>query len=44
MHASRSVDLVWPTPESGRYMVQVHASPANLQTVIACGNLAPPVR
>jgi hypothetical protein len=43
-HASSSVDLDWPTPASGNYMVQVHASPTNLQTVIACGNLAPPVR
>ena len=42
--AFKSVDLEWPTPEAGRYMVQVHASPANLQTVIACGNLAPPTR
>jgi hypothetical protein len=42
--ASSSVDLEWPTPDSGRYMAQVHASPTNLQRVIACGNLAPPVR
>lgn len=30
------------TPTSGDYFVTVQASPANLGTVVACGNLAPP--
>lgn len=33
-----------PFPRSGEYYINVHASPANLATVIACGNLAPPAR
>lgn len=32
------------TPESGRYFVVVRASQANANTVVACGNLAPPTR
>ena len=31
-------------PTSGQYFVNVHASPNNLGTIIACGNLAPPIR
>lgn len=30
------------TPTSGTYFVTVQASPTNLGTVVACGNLAPP--
>lgn len=33
-----------PTPETGSYFVVVHASVANSETVIACGNLAPPTQ
>ena len=31
-----------PTPTYGSYFVQLHASTGNRETVIACGNLAPP--
>jgi len=37
-----TVDLQLPT--SGEYMINVHASPENMSTVIACGNLAQPIR
>ena len=30
------------TPNSGNYFVIVHASPQNMQTTLACGNMAPP--
>ena len=33
-----------PTPATGRYFVVVYASAANPETVVACGNLAPPSR
>jgi hypothetical protein len=32
------------TPRTGRYFVVVQASVANPETVVACGNLAPPTR
>ena len=32
------------TPEVGDYFVTVYASAANPETVVACGNLAPPAR
>ena len=32
------------TPDSGEYFVTVSASAANPETVVACGNLAPPAR
>ena len=32
------------TPELGDYFVTVYASAANPETVVACGNLAPPAR
>lgn len=32
------------TPVQGRYFVVVHASVANPETVVACGNLASPTR
>jgi hypothetical protein len=32
------------TPELGDYFVTVYASAANPETVVACGNLAPPTR
>lgn len=31
-------------PTSGSYHVSVHASATNMSTVIACGNLAPPLK
>jgi len=31
-----------PFPTSGNYSIEVRASPTNMGTVIACGNLAPP--
>jgi hypothetical protein len=37
-----SIPLV--TPASGDYFVVVRASPLNWETVVACGNLAPPTR
>jgi len=33
-----------PTPEVGEFFVTVSASAANPETVVACGNLAPPSR
>lgn len=42
--ASEQVTIPVPEPASGDYFVSVHASAANMQTVIACGNLAPPVK
>jgi hypothetical protein len=40
--AEASAALALPVPVSGQYFVNVHASPENLGTIIACGNLAPP--
>lgn len=42
--ASREVTLPVALPRSGSYMVNVHASPQNLGTIVACGNLSPPTR
>ncbi|HEU4699609.1 MAG TPA: hypothetical protein VFS40_10540 [Gemmatimonadales bacterium] len=42
--ASATATLPVPLPDSGAYMVNVHASRANMGTIIACGNLAPPIR
>ncbi len=42
--AAQSVTLPVPFPRSGQYMVNVHASAENLGTIVACGNLSPPVR
>jgi len=36
------LDLALPT--SGQYFVNVHASADNLGTILACGNLAPPLQ
>jgi hypothetical protein len=41
-HASARVAMV--TPTTGDYFVTVQASAANPQTIVACGNLAPPAR
>jgi hypothetical protein len=40
--ATATLDI--PLPRSGEFYVNVHASAANLGTIIACGNLAPPSR
>lgn len=42
--ASASVSVPSRTPRSGQYFVVVHASRANANTVVACGNLAAPTR
>jgi hypothetical protein len=42
--ASATAVLALPLPRTGQYLVNVHASANNLGTIIACGNLAPPVR
>ncbi|MFL5576021.1 MAG: hypothetical protein ACJ79S_08645 [Gemmatimonadaceae bacterium] len=42
--ASGTARLNMPLPDSGAYYVNVHASAANLGTIISCGNLAPPVK
>jgi hypothetical protein len=39
-----SVTLPMATPTSGNYFVTVLASSANPETVVACGNLAPPAQ
>ena len=42
--AKATAELPLPAPGSGQYFVNVHASASNMRTIIACGNLAPPVR
>lgn len=42
--AKASAELALPVPRAGQYFVNVHASANNMRTIIACGNLAPPVR
>jgi hypothetical protein len=42
--ATATAELSVPTPSAGQYFINVHASPNNLGTIIACGNLAPPSR
>jgi hypothetical protein len=42
--ASSEAELSMPTPKTGEFFVNVHASANNMQTIVACGNLAPPVR
>lgn len=42
--AESTAELSLPLPASGQYYVNVHASPNNMGTIIACGNLAPPTR
>ena len=37
-----STTVSMPTPSYGNYFVLLHASAGNRETVIACGNLAPP--
>jgi hypothetical protein len=42
--AQNSATLSVPFPTSGEYSLEVRASPTNVGTVIACGNLAPPTQ
>jgi hypothetical protein len=42
--AQADAELALPVPGGGQYFINVHASPENLGTIIACGNLAPPSR
>jgi hypothetical protein len=42
--AKATAQLSIPLPRSGSYFLNVHASPKNLSTILACGNLAPPAR
>jgi hypothetical protein len=42
--ASASASVPLQTPTTGSYYVVVHASAANAETTVACGNLAPPTQ
>jgi hypothetical protein len=42
--ATANADLPVAMPTTGQYHINVHASPNNMGTIIACGNLAPPTR
>ena len=42
--AEATADLPLAMPRTGQYYLNVHASANNMGTIIACGNLAPPVR
>jgi hypothetical protein len=42
--AESTAEIREPFPRAGQYFINVHASANNLRTIIACGNLAPPVR
>jgi len=42
--ASAKAQLAVPTPKTGEYFVNIHASVKNMRTIVACGNLAPPSR
>lgn len=42
--AESTAKLSMPVPKSGDYYLNVHASAANMQTIVACGNFAPPSR
>jgi hypothetical protein len=41
-HATATVPV--QTPQTGSYFAVVHASVANPETIVACGNLAPPTQ
>jgi hypothetical protein len=41
--ATATADLPVAMPMSGQYYINVHASASNMATIIACGNLAPPM-
>ncbi|HEY8198042.1 MAG TPA: hypothetical protein VIG04_13760 [Gemmatimonadales bacterium] len=40
--ASSKAELSVPTPKTGEYFVNVHASAQNMKTIVSCGNLASP--
>jgi hypothetical protein len=42
--AQTSATLSAPFPTAGDYSLEVRASPTNMGTIIACGNLAPPTQ
>jgi hypothetical protein len=42
--AEADAKLKIPLPRTGQYFINVHASAANMGTIVACGNLAPPSR
>jgi hypothetical protein len=42
--AESSAELNVALPRSGQYFINVHASRENMGTIVACGNLAPPMR
>ncbi len=42
--ATATADLPIAMPASGQYYINVHASANNMGTIIACGNLAPPMK
>jgi hypothetical protein len=42
--ASATAMVALQTPKTGRYFVVVRASVANPETIVACGNLAPPTQ
>ena len=41
--ATASAELPVAMPTSGQYYINVHGSANNMGTIIACGNLAPPI-
>ena len=43
-HANGTAAVPLQTPSTGNYFVEIHASVANPDVVIACGNLAPPTQ
>jgi hypothetical protein len=42
--AKADATLPLPMPVSGNYFINIHASAQNMNTIVACGNLAPPAR
>jgi hypothetical protein len=42
--AEEDAEISAALPTSGEYFINVHASRNNMGTIIACGNLAPPLR
>jgi hypothetical protein len=42
--ATATASIPLQTPTTGSYFVVVHASAANAETTVACGNLAPPTQ
>ena len=40
--AKADAKMPMPMPAAGEYFISVHASAQNMNTIVACGNLAPP--